>query len=109
MALGAVALAGVLYELNMAMNEIAYWDTRIASVERRAQRSTTGAGPQQTSSPSSSPSSSSYVSRDVKQEVKKANAVMSELDLPWQALFDSVEYAANPDVALLSFQIAQPR
>jgi hypothetical protein len=102
MALGAVALAGVLYELNMAMNEIAYWDTRIASVERRAQRSTTGAGPQQTSSPSSS--SSSYVSRDVKQEVKKANAVMSELDLPWQALFDSVEYAANPDVALLSFQ-----
>jgi hypothetical protein len=102
MALGAVALAGALYELNMAMNEIAYWDTRIASVERRAQRSTTGAGPQQTSSSSSS--SSSYVSRDVKQEVKKANSVMSELDLPWQALFDSVEYAANPDVALLSFQ-----
>ena len=44
------------------------------------------------------------MSRDVKQEVKKANSVMSELDLPWQALFDSVEYAANPDVALLSFQ-----
>lgn len=102
MMLGTVALAGVLYEFNMAVNEVAYWDTRIASIERRAQRSTVGTvgtGPQQTSSPSSYASS-----RDMKQEVKKANAVMSELDLPWQALFDSVEYAANPDVALLSFQ-----
>lgn len=101
MMLGAVSLAGVLYEFNMAVNEVAYWDTRVASIERRAQRSpigTVGTGPQQTSS------RSSYVGRDMKQEVKKANAVMSELDLPWQALFDSVEYAANADVALLSFQ-----
>jgi hypothetical protein len=97
MSLGAMILAGVLYEFNLAVNEVAYWDTRIASVERRAQR--TGA-PQGTGTLSSSLNSG----RDMKQEVKKANAVMSELDLPWQALFDSVEYAANHDVALLSFQ-----
>ncbi|WON75068.1 fimbrial assembly protein [Nitrosospira sp. Is2] len=99
MSLGLMMLGAVLYEFNLAMNEVAYWDTRIASVERRVQRTT---APQGTSSSSSS--SSSYVGRDMKQEVKKANAVMSELDLPWQALFDSVEYAANHDVALLSFQ-----
>jgi hypothetical protein len=97
MSLGAIMLAGVLYEFNLAMNEVAYWDTRIASVERRVQRT---AAPQGTGTSSSSSSSG----RDMKQEVKKANAVMSELDLPWQALFDSVEYAANHDVALLSFQ-----
>ncbi|HEV7929253.1 MAG TPA: fimbrial assembly protein [Nitrosospira sp.] len=97
MSLGAIMLAGVLYEFNLAMNEVAYWDTRIASVERRVQRT---AAPQGTGTLSSSSSSG----RDMKQEVKKANAVMSELDLPWQALFDSVEYAANHDVALLSFQ-----
>jgi hypothetical protein len=100
MSLGAMILAGVLYEFNLAMNEVAYWDTRIASFERRVQRT---ASPQGTGTLSSSSSSSSS-SRDMKQEVKKANAVMSELDLPWQALFDSVEYAANHDVALLSFQ-----
>ena len=29
---------------------------------------------------------------------------MREIDLPWEALFDSLEYAAGHDVALLSFQ-----
>jgi hypothetical protein len=97
MSLGVLILAGVLYEFNLAMNEVAYWDSRIASVERRVQRAPAPQGTQGTVS---------YAGRDVnmKQEVKKANAVMSELDLPWQALFDSVEYAANHDVALLSFQ-----
>lgn len=97
MSLGAMMLAGVLYEFNLAMNEVAYWDTRIASIERRVQRTSAPQG-------TGTLSSSSYSGRDMKQEVKKANAVMSELDLPWQALFDSVEYAANHDVALLSFQ-----
>ena len=101
MTLGIMVLAGVLYEFNLAINEVAYWDTRMASVERRVQRAT---APQGSPSSPSSRSSPSYVSSDTKQEVKKANAVVSELDLPWQALFDSVEYAANHDVALLSFQ-----
>jgi hypothetical protein len=100
MSLGVLVLAGVLYEFNVAMNEVAYWDSRIASVERRVQRAAAPQGTQGTQG------TVSYAGRDanIKQEVKKANAVMSELDLPWQALFDSVEYAANPDVALLSFQ-----
>jgi hypothetical protein len=100
MSLGVLVLAGVLYEFNLAMNEVAYWDSRIASVERRVQRTTAPRGTQGTQG------TVSYAGSDVnmKQEVQKANAVMSELDLPWQALFDSVEYAANHDVALLSFQ-----
>ena len=74
------------------MNEAAYWDLRIASMDRRIQRKT-------------APQVSSVHERpEMKREVRKANAVMNELDLPWGALFDSLEYAASHDVALLSFQ-----
>ena len=90
--LGIFALAGVLYQFKMAMDEVAYWDSRITAMDRRAQRKTT---------PQFSPGRGS---REIKQEIKKANTVMSEIDLPWEALFDSVEYASSHDVALLSFQ-----
>lgn len=94
--LGIMVLSGVLYELNTAVNEVAYLNSRIASVDRRMQRS---------SAPQGRPlGPSGYVSREAKQEIAKANAVMSEIDLPWEALFDSIEYASSHDVALLSFQ-----
>lgn len=92
MALGVTVLAGVLYQFNEAMNEVAYWDLRIASMDRRVQRKT-------------EPSFSAvYDTPEKKREVKKANMVLSEIDLPWQALFDSIEHASSSDVALLSFQ-----
>jgi Fimbrial assembly protein (PilN) len=92
MVLGIVALATVLFQFKMAIDEAAYWEVRIAGMDHRMQRGTMSlALPVQGSS-------------ETKQEVRKANAVMSEIDLPWEALFDSVEYAATPDVALLSFQ-----
>lgn len=93
--LGMVVLAGVLYELDTAMNEVADLNSRIAGMDRRMQRATM---PEGFSGPSG------YVSREAKQEITKANAVMSEIDLPWEALFDSIEYASSHDVALLSFQ-----
>ena len=92
MVLGMIVLAGVLYQFDAAMNEVAYWDLRIASMDRRIQRKT---APQ---------ASSAHERPEMKREVKKANAVMSELDLPWGALFDSIEYASSHDVALLSIQ-----
>ena len=92
MVLGVIVLAGVLYQFYTAMNEIAYWDLRVASMDRRMQRKT---APQV---------SLVYERPEMKREVRKANTVMSELDLPWGALFDSVEYASSHDVALLSIQ-----
>jgi hypothetical protein len=92
MMLGIIVLGGVLYQFYTAMNEAAYWDLRIASMDRRIQRKT-------------APQVSSVHERpEMKREVRKANAVMNELDLPWGALFDSLEYAASHDVALLSIQ-----
>jgi hypothetical protein len=92
MVLGIIVLAGVLYQFNAAMSEVSYWDLRIASMDRRIQRK---AAPQV---------SSAHERPETKREVRKANAVMSELDLPWGALFDSIEYASSHDVALLSIQ-----
>ena len=92
LALGMLALAGVLYQYQGATDEVAYWDLRIASMDSRTGRKT---------KPLVSPAQGG---REIKQEIRRANAVLSEIDLPWGALFDSVEYATSPDVALLSFQ-----
>lgn len=94
MLLGILALTSVLYQLKTAMDEVAYWDLRLAGMDRRTQRKIT---------PQAVPEKGGG-SRDMKQEVKRANMVMSEIDLPWGPLFDSVEYASSHDVALLSFQ-----
>ncbi|MDN5751903.1 MAG: PilN domain-containing protein [Nitrosospira sp.] len=95
MLLGILALASVLYELKTAMDEVAYWELRIAGMDRRTQRKT---------APQAAAAKGGGGGRDMKQEVKRANLVMSEIDLPWGPLFDSVEYASSHDVALLSFQ-----
>ncbi|MBA2658518.1 MAG: fimbrial assembly protein [Nitrosospira sp.] len=89
---GVIALSYVLYQLNTAIDEVAYWDLRIVAMDRQSQRKTM---------PLASPVQGG---REIKQEFRRANAVMSEIDLPWGALFDSVEYAASHDVALLSVQ-----
>ncbi|MBI0410267.1 MAG: fimbrial assembly protein [Nitrosomonadaceae bacterium] len=90
--LGIVILMGMLYQLKAAMDEAAYWDSRIAGIERMMQRKT---APR---------ISSASGNREIKQEVTRANAVLSQINLPWEALFNSVEYASSYDVALLSFQ-----
>lgn len=91
--LGLAVLAVVLYEFNLAMNEVAYWDLRIAGMDRRVERR-------------SAPAAVARMNEtpEIKREIRKANTVLNELDLPWEALFDAIEYASSHDVALLSFQ-----
>ena len=106
--LGIVVLAIVLYEFKVTMDEAEYWEIRIANMDQRVQSRAT---PQILSTPGGREPGRRETGRretsgprEIKVEVKKANAVMSELDLPWEALFDSLEHAASRDVALLSFQ-----
>ena len=96
--LGLAVLAVVLYEFNLSMNEVAYWDLKIAGMERRVERKSGSAGsvPAAVARMNESP--------EIKREIRKANAVLNELDLPWETLFDAIEYASGHDVALLSFQ-----
>lgn len=90
--LGIFSLVAVLYQFRSAMDEVAYWDLRVAAMDRRTERK----GEAIVLSGRESP--------HAKKEIQKANAILSEIDLPWEALFDSLEYAAGHDVALLSFQ-----
>lgn len=90
--LGIIVLISVLYQLKAAMDEAAYWDSRITGIERMMQRKV---APR---------ISSAHGNQEIKQEVTRANVVLSQIDLPWEALFDSMEYASSHDVALLSFQ-----
>jgi len=107
--LGLAVLASVLYEFNLAMNEVANWDLRIASLDRRVERKI-APGTAPATAPGTAPATAPAVPRihettpETKREIRKANAVLNELDLPWQTLFDALEYASSHDVALLSFQ-----
>jgi hypothetical protein len=110
--LGLISLGSVLYHFKAAMDEAAYWDLRITNMDMGAGPQETGAvgGASETGTGEALPSRVSSVleggksRQEVIPEIKKANAVMSELDLPWESLFNSVEHAASKDVALLSFQ-----
>jgi len=90
--LGILSLLGVLYQFKEAMDEVAYWDLRIAAMDRRVERK---GGPIVLSGREGG---------HTKKEIQRANAILREIDLPWEALFDSLEYAAGHDVALLTFQ-----
>ncbi|SFW37735.1 PilN domain-containing protein [Nitrosovibrio sp. Nv17] len=92
LAAGIAALLGVLHQYQEAMEEVAYWDTRIASMDRQVQRKT---------APFAAPAKGG---REARQEIRRANMVLNEIALPWGALFDSVERATGQDVALLAFQ-----
>jgi hypothetical protein len=41
---------------------------------------------------------------EVREQIKKANAVLEQLNVPWGKLFAAIEGAQNPNVALLSVQ-----
>jgi hypothetical protein len=90
--MGTLVLMGVLYQLKVVMDEVAYWDSRISGIERMAQRKV---------APKILSASGNL---DIRKEVARANVVLSQIDLPWESLFDSVEYASGLNVALLSFQ-----
>jgi hypothetical protein len=41
---------------------------------------------------------------EVRDQIKKANAVLGQLNIPWSGLFAAIEAAEDPNVALLSVQ-----
>jgi len=43
-------------------------------------------------------------SPEVREQIKKANAVLGQLNVPWSELFAAIEAAQNDDVALLQVQ-----
>jgi Tfp pilus assembly protein PilN len=66
------------------------WEDRLDQIERRQGRAS-ASGP-----------SKGRGDEDMAQEVKRANEVLRQLTLPWDALFKAVESAAGKEIALLA-------
>ena len=90
--LGLFALIVCIHQMKSVMEEIAYWESRIARFEQQHQHRKTPRTP------------IARVTQETQQELKQAAEVLRQINLPWEALFDSLEYAMSKDIALLSVQ-----
>jgi len=90
--LGLVFLVATVLHLKSIMEEISYWETRADRFENAQQ---------QKRAPKTS---SSRTNQESQQELKQAREIMKQLNLPWEVLFDSLEYTVTKDIALLSVQ-----
>lgn len=90
--LGLLLLAVTVMHLKSTMEETTYWETQVDRFEHLQQ---------QKRAPRAS---SSRASQESQQELKHAREIMKQLNLPWEILFDSLEYTVTKDIALLSVQ-----
>ncbi len=96
--LGVLVLLVVFYQFRQASEEVNYWNNRVEHLEKQHQPKVTHR------TRSSSRNREREFSQEIRKEIIQANAILGEINLPWEALFDSLEHAANEDVALLTLQ-----
>ncbi len=82
-------LGGAAFYYRGVNEQIGYWETRAGQVLRARARQSLG---------------SQREIRDAAQEIKRANEVLGQITLPWDKLFQAVEWSAGKDVALLSLE-----
>lgn len=90
--LGFLIFVACFYQLKLIMEEIAHWEARIDRLEQQQQHRKTPRTP------------IARITQETQQELKQANEVLQKINLPWEALFDSLEYAVSKEIALLSVQ-----
>ncbi len=95
--MGLLVLAGVLFQFQQITEEVNYWSNRVERLEKQQQQKAT---PQRTRS---TPRIREF-SQEIRKEIIKANAILDQINLPWETLFDSIEHAATEEIALLSLQ-----
>lgn len=90
--LGLLFLAITVMHLKSIIEETTNWETQVDRFEQLQQ--------QKRAPRASNP----RANQESQQELKQAREVMKQLNLPWEMLFDSLEYAVTKDIALLSVQ-----
>ena len=90
--LGLLFLVTTVMHLKSIIEETTNWETQVDRFEQLQQ--------QKRAPRASSP----RASQETQQELKQAREIMKQLNLPWEMLFDSLEYAVTKDIALLSVQ-----
>ena len=74
------------------MDDITHWEARINRLEQQQQHRKTPRTP------------IARITQETQQELKQANEILRKINLPWEKLFDSLEYAVSKEIALLSVQ-----
>ncbi|MCE7917303.1 MAG: hypothetical protein DYH16_07170 [Nitrosomonas sp. PRO5] len=90
--LGMVLLLAVMYTLKQTMSKITYWEAREARIVQQQKHTRQPRTPM------------ARINKATQQELKQADDILRQLNLPWEALFDALELAASEQIALLSLQ-----
>ena len=94
--IGLLILTGVLLQFQQITEEVNYWTNRVEHLEKQQQKKT---APRTRGTPRVK-----EFSQEIRKEIIQANAILDQINLPWEALFDSIENAATEEIALLSLQ-----
>ncbi|MEK6686397.1 MAG: PilN domain-containing protein [Pseudomonadota bacterium] len=94
--IGLLVLAAALFQFRQITEEVNYWSNRVERLEKQQQQK---AAPR-----SRSTLRIREISQEIRKEIIKANAILDQINLPWETLFDSIEHAATEEIALLSLQ-----
>ncbi|WP_164504214.1 PilN domain-containing protein [Nitrosomonas sp. HPC101] len=90
--LGVVVALTVIYTLKQTMSKITYWEVREARIVQQQKHDRQPRTP------------IVRINKATQQEFKRADDILRQLNLPWEALFDALELAASEQIALLSLQ-----
>ena len=93
---GLLIIVAVYFQFRHQAEEINFWSNRVERMEKQQQ--------QKTSPRTRTTSRIREFSQEIQKEIVQANAILDQLNLPWEMLFDSIEHAATEDIALLSLQ-----
>lgn len=94
--IGLLVLAGVLLQFRQVTEEVNHWTNRVERLEKQQQQK---AAPRTRSTPRIK-----EFSQEIRKEITQANAILDQINLPWETLFDAIEHAATEQIALLSLQ-----
>ncbi len=93
--IGLLILAGVLLQYRHITEEVNYWSNRVERLEKQQQ---------QKAAPRARSTRVKEFSQEIRKEITQANSILDQINLPWEALFDSIESASTEHIALLSLQ-----
>ncbi len=96
--IGLIVLLAVFYQFHRISKESGHWSVHVEKLEKEQPRPVTTTTRARTSP------RGREVGQELGKELEKANAILRQINLPWETLFDSIEHIATEDVALLSLQ-----
>lgn len=94
--IGLLVSLVVLLQYRHITEEVNHWSSRVERLEKLQQ--------QKNAPRTRSTARIREFGQEIRKEVAQANAVLDQINLPWEALFDSIEHAATDEIALLSLQ-----